>query len=295
MEIEIDSYSGFCYGVVNTIDLAEKLIKEGKPVYCLGEIVHNGEEVERLKSLGVKFIDHEELKNIHNATILIRTHGEPPSTYELIGQNNNLLNDGTCPIVKTLQKRVRQASEEAKEKNGQVVLFGKKTHAEVVGILGQAREKVIVVTELSDLEQIDFSRPVTIFSQTTQPAEGFRNIAEIIKQRMMANFPPEAMPLSVKDTICGHVSKRGLHLAEFSKKYETIIFISGKNSSNGKILFEICKNNNVNTHWISKSEELSRKWFEGISSVGICGATSTPRWQLEEASQKIYQMNEGFL
>ncbi len=290
MYIEIDNHSGFCYGVQNTINLAEKILKDGAPVYCLGEIVHNIAEVNRLTALGVNFITPNELNDIHDSCILIRTHGEPASTFELIKQNNNIYIDGTCPIVSNLQKRTRKASEEMNKVNGQVVLFGKKDHPEVLGISGQPEVNLIVVSEITDLEQIDFSKPVWLFSQTTQSVNDFNNIGETIKKRMAEWFDKDKIPLKITNSVCNHVSKRTVTIAEFVKKFDAIVFISGKNSSNGTVLFEICKKNNSNSYWISKTEEILIDWFINSSSVGICGATSTPGWQLEEASVKIMQM-----
>lgn len=290
MYIEIDNNSGFCYGVVNTIKLAEKILKNGKPVYCIGAIVHNYREVERLKSLGINFIDKEELNEIHDASVLIRTHGEPESTYELIQKTNNIYYDGTCPIVATLQKRVRKAAQEMKKVDGQVVLFGKKNHAEVLAIEGQSLVNLIVVYDIHDLDQLDFSKPLCLFSQTTQSVKDYRNIGESIKQRMSAYFHEDKIPLKITESICNHVSRRAGTIAEFAKRFDTIIFISGHNSSNGNVLFEICKNNNKNSHWISKNEEIDKAWFTQTTSVGICGATSTPRWQLEDASKNIEQL-----
>jgi 4-hydroxy-3-methylbut-2-enyl diphosphate reductase len=290
MYIEIDYNSGFCYGVVNTINLAEKILRDGRPVYCIGAIVHNNREVERLKALGISFIDKEDLHEIHDSSVLIRTHGEPLSTYGLIKKTNNIGYDGTCPIVATLQKRVSKAAGEMNKVNGQVVLFGKKNHAEVKAIAGQSLVNLIVVGDLNDLDQIDYSRPVYLFSQTTQSVKDFRNIGEIIRQRMSIYFQKDNIPLNIKESICKHVTNRAETIKDFAKKFDCLIFISGQNSSNGKVLFEICKNNNKNSHWISKNEDIDKDWFTNSSSAGICGATSTPRWQLEEASKIIEQL-----
>jgi len=288
MYIEIDDTSGFCYGVKNTINLAEKVLKDGfQPVYCIGAIVHNDREVNRLSSTGVKFIDCTELEKIHHSVILIRTHGEPASTFDLIKKNNNLCYDGTCPIVKTLHKKVRKANQLMDQINGQVVLYGKKKHPEVIGIIGQTAVNVIVVEDLTDLEQLDFTRPISLLSQTTQQVEEFYKLGAIVKQRMSQFFKEGEIPLTMINSTCNHVKQRANHLKEFVRKFETIIFISGKNSSNGKILYEVCKENNQQTHWIDNNSELDINWFHFSSTVGICGATSTPRWQLEEASGKI--------
>lgn len=291
MLVEIDNKSGFCYGVVKTIKMAEDALAEGLAVYCLGDIVHNEEEVERLKSKGLLIINREELQDIHNAKILIRAHGEPPATYQTIENNTNFLTDGTCPIVLQLQKKVRTVWEEIKEKQGQVIIYGKEGHAEVKGLVGQTEGHAIVVDNISDLEQIDFSKPVALFAQTTQPPAGYEDIANAIRQNMMTYFQVDNMPLKIVNSICGYVSKRGEHLAEFSKNYEVVIFVSGINSSNGKVLVEICRKNNSNTYLISKPEELNSDWFNNVKSVGICGATSTPQWLMENILQKIKDIN----
>ncbi len=293
MYIEIDKHSGFCYGVMKTIDLIENIRTVDKPLNCLGPIVHNNAEIERLTSLGIKFIDLKDLEEIHDDAIVIRTHGEPASTYELIEKNQNICYDGTCPIVKTLQKKVYHATREMNKVNGQVVLFGDKNHAEVIGIVGQHDVNVIVVEKPSDLDQLNFKKPISLFSQTTKPEDDYHKIGEIIRQRMLTskNEDNKASFLKIYESICNHVSKRAHQLAEFAKKFEIIIFMSGKNSSNGKVLFDVCKNHNVNSHWVSLIEEIDKEWFTYSLSVGICGATSTPRWQLQEALEKIMQLS----
>jgi len=291
MLVEIDNKSGFCYGVVKTIKLAEDELAEGKPLYCLGEIVHNEAEVERLKSKGLTIINHEELQNIHNAKILIRAHGEPPATYQTLENNTNILREGTCPIVLQLQQKVRTSWDEIKEKQGQVIIYGKKGHAEVTGLVGQTEGHAIVVDNIIDLEQIDFSKPVALFAQTTQPADGYEIIAKVIRQKMMLFYSKDNLPLHIVNSICGHVSKRGEHLAEFSKNYEVVIFVSGSKSSNGKVLYEICLKHNPNSYWVSKPEDLNTNWFMNVNSVGVCGATSTPLWLMENVFHKIKDIN----
>ena len=232
MLVEIDSHSGFCYGVTRTIERAEEALKEGRPVYCLGEIVHNEEEVERLKSKGLIIINQDDLKDIDASKILIRAHGEPPATYQEIEKNANLLTDGTCPIVMGLQKKVRDAWNEMKQVNGHIIIYGKKGHAEVIGLAGQTNNEAIIVSHEEELEKIDFSKPVALFAQTTQSPEGFESVIEKIRNKMSGFFPDEDLPLKITDSICGHVSKRGLYLKEFAKKHEVIVFVSGTNSSN---------------------------------------------------------------
>jgi 4-hydroxy-3-methylbut-2-en-1-yl diphosphate reductase len=287
MQIDIDDHSGFCYGVVKTIQLAEEALNEGLPVYCLGEIVHNEEEVERLKSKGLIIIDHEDLKDLSGVQVLIRAHGEPPETYGKITDQSNLLKEGTCPIVLHLQKKVKTAFEEMKMKNGQVVIYGKKNHAEVVGLAGQTGNMAIIISHLEDLDQLDFERPITLLSQTTQSMEGFEIIISAIKKKMLKHFPANEVPLTVTDSICKHVSKRGEYLTTFAKAYDVIIFVCGTNSSNGKILYEICRKNNPKAYWISHAGMVRPEWFLNVRTVGISGATSTPHWLMEEVGEKI--------
>ncbi len=287
MQIEIDDMSGFCYGVVKTIQLAEDALNDGGHVYCLGEIVHNDEEVKRLKSKGLLIIDHDDLKNISNSTILIRAHGEPPETYRQIEDNANPLKEGTCPIVLQLQKKVRAAWEEMKETNGQIVIYGKKGHAEVTGLVGQTNGAAIVVNKTDDLSMIDFSRPVALFAQTTQPMSGYETIGNAIIERMLHFFPTDTLPLKISDSICRHVSNRGDHIKKFAHKYDVVIFVSGTNSSNGKVLYDICLKSNSNSFWVTSAGEVKLEWFEHAASVGICSATSTPRWLMEVVAERI--------
>ena len=287
MFIEIDRNSGFCYGVVNTIGLAEQLLQDGKPVYCLGEIVHNEEEVRRLTSKGLKIINHSDLGEIRNATVLIRAHGEPPKTYQQLEANENTFTDGTCPIVLHLQKKIRTAWAELEPLNGQVVIYGKKDHAEVIGLAGQLEGKAIVVSAIDDIDQIDPSRPVALFSQTTQSMEGYNEISNAIQQKMKNHFHEDSIPLKVTDSVCKHVSKRGENLREFAKKHSVIVFVCGTKSSNGKVLFDICKGINPQSFWVPSAEMVKNEWFENTDSVGICGATSTPVWLMEDVAEKI--------
>lgn len=290
MQIEIDSNSGFCYGVVKTVELAEAALSSGQPVYCLGEIVHNEEEVERLRAKGLTVINHEDLQHIKNATVLVRAHGEPPSTYNQISEGKNMLKEGTCPIVLQLQKKVRDAWAEMQQVNGQIVIYGKKGHAEVVGLCGQTDNKAIVVSSPDDLASVDFTKPVWLFSQTTQPLEGFQTIAALLKDKLSVSFPGQE-PLKVTDSICRHVSKRGEHLKVFAQKFDVVIFVCGTHSSNGKVLFEICKKTNPNAYWVPGAEYVQKEWFVDKKSVGIAGATSTPRWLMEQVALKIEEIS----
>lgn len=293
MQIEVDSGSGFCYGVTKTIQLAEKALNEGKTVYCLGEIVHNEEEVERLKSKGLIVITKDNLKDISDADVLIRAHGEPGSTYHTIKDGSNRLHDGTCPIVLVLQKKVREAWSALKASNGQVIIYGKKGHAEVIGLAGQTNDEALIISHKEEIEKIDFSRPIAIFAQTTQSTEGYTEIIHEIKQGMAKFFPADNLPLQVTDSICKHVSKRGEHLVEFAKTHDVIVFVSGTNSSNGKVLYEVCKKANPNSHWVPSANEVKKEWFSNAQSVGICGATSTPQWLMEKVAEQITEITNN--
>lgn len=291
MRIEIDEKSGFCFGVVKAITTAEELLsasaKGAEAVYSLGDIVHNRIEVNRLKGLGLQTIKHEHLDDLQGQTVLIRAHGEPPSTYEKAQSCGIRLVDATCPVVAKLQQTVRKAGEEMQPVNGQVVLFGKPGHAEVVGLTGQTPHEVIVVENPEDLHRIDFSRPIYLLSQTTQCLRQFSRISEEILER--AEHPEQ---VRVHDTICRQVSNRNPHLFEFAQEHDVIIFVSGRKSSNGKALFEVCLQANPRTHMVEEASELDPTWLrneEGgwVERVGVCGATSTPKWLMEEVAEAI--------
>jgi 4-hydroxy-3-methylbut-2-enyl diphosphate reductase len=290
MLIEIDNDSGFCFGVKKAIELAEKSLEKGEPVYCLGEIVHNKEEVKRLESKGLRIVDHSGLSKISDSMVLVRAHGEPPSTFSNIEKNKNQLYDGTCPIVLGLQKKVRKAWEEVSKEGGKVVIFGKKGHAEVNGLAGQTNNEAIVISNLDDIRHIDLTKPVVLFSQTTMSREDYQEISAKIKQGMQEKLGKADIPFQIHNTICGHVANRGEKLKTFSANYNVIVFVSGLNSSNGKVLYNICKDANVNTYWIADSESIRKEWFDGAQKVGICGATSTPRWLMEEVAVKIKEL-----
>jgi 4-hydroxy-3-methylbut-2-enyl diphosphate reductase len=216
----------------------------------------------------------------------VRAHGEPPSTYERVNKNSNALSEGTCPIVLQLQKKIHVSWMDYKDKQGQIVIYGKKGHAEVIGLAGQTEGQAILVENLLDLDQIDFTKPVILFAQTTQPPDGYQELVDVLRSKMKPFFL-DSVPLHVTNSICGHVSKRGEHLAEFSKNYDVVVFVSGSKSSNGKVLLEICRKNNPNTHWVSGPEDVNFDWFRNADSVGVCGATSTPQWLMESVSHKI--------
>ena len=283
--MEIDEKSGFCFGVVNAIRKAEESVAGGDPVYCLGDIVHNRVEVSRLGALGLQTIGHADLPSLRGGTVLIRAHGEPPSTYSLAKEHQIHLIDATCPVVARLQERVKQAFEAMQAVNGQVVILGKRGHAEVVGLAGQADGQVIIVESVSDLDAVDFSRPIYLLSQTTQSLSLFEEIKDEILRR--ATDPAR---VTILDTICRQVSNRDPHLREFARGYDVIVFVTGKKSSNGKALFRACIESNPRSHAIEDESELQPRWFEGAASVGVCGATSTPKWLMERVAEKVRTM-----
>lgn len=286
MQISIDTYSGFCFGVVYAIEMAESILREEGSLYCLGDIVHNNKEVERLNALGLKIIDHNDLKALKNCKVLIRAHGEPPATYDLALKNSIELLDASCPVVLKLQHQIKAGYEEIKQIRGQVVIFGKKGHAEVVGLLGQTDNKAIVVASIEDLEKIDFNKSIYIYSQTTKSPKAYNNITKEIEKRVNLSIGGDIKYI-FNDTLCRQVSNREPQLKHFSNINDVIIFVSGKKSSNGKMLYQSCKKENRNSYFISDIDELRSDWFLGVDSVGICGATSTPRWLMESVQEAI--------
>lgn len=286
MKITIDTYSGFCFGVVYAIEMAESILKNEGSLYCLGDIVHNNKEVERLNALGLKIIDHNDLHDLKDCKVLIRAHGEPPSTYELALKNNIQLLDASCPVVLKLQHQIKGGYEEIKQIDGQVIIFGKQGHAEVVGLLGQTNNNAIVVASFEDLEKIDFNKSIYIYSQTTKSPKAYQDITLEIEKRVKMSTNTNIKYI-VNDTLCRQVSGREPQLKQFSTLNDVVIFVSGKKSSNGKMLYESCKNENQNSHFISDIDELNPSWFLGVNSVGICGATSTPRWLMESVQKAI--------
>lgn len=284
MRVEIDPNSGFCFGVVNAINKAEDYLKEGESLYCIGDIVHNAHEVERLKKEGLKTIDHDEFEKIHDCKVLLRAHGEPPLTYEIAKKNNIEIIDASCPVVLNLQKRILKAWEEGKKDNVQIVIYGKKGHAEVNGLVGQTNGEAIVLEKLEDANSLDFTRPICLFSQTTKPLSGFELLSSFIKEKTKSS-------IRIFDTVCRKVSNRIPELREFAKSHDLIMFVSGAKSSNGKMLFNICREENKNTIFIQGAEEINLALLEGAEFVGICGATSTPRWVMDEVYEKICKAN----
>ena len=281
MRVEIDEHSGFCFGVVRAINEAEQALQSGS-VASLGDIVHNRMEVQRLEALGLQTISHNDIPSLEGKRMLIRAHGEPPKTYATAKAYGVEIIDATCPVVAALQRKVKKAHEEMSGVGGTVVILGKRGHAEVVGLTGQVEEQAVVVENEDDLQQIDFSHPIYFLSQTTQSVEKFRRLAEIMRKRL-----PNGDMLTADDTICRRVSSREEHLREFARQHDVIIFVCGRKSSNGKVLYNICREANERAYNIEEASELQKEWFEGVESVGICGATSTPKWLMEEIADAI--------
>ena len=288
MKIEIDDKSGFCFGVVRAISEAEQALQQGGTVYSLGDIVHNRMEVQRLEALGLHTITHEEMHSLGGSRLFIRAHGEPPTTYATARTLGIEVIDATCPVVAKLQERVVRAHEEMRPIGGQVVILGKRGHAEVVGLTGQVQDPTLVIENEQDLELIDFTRPIYLLSQTTQSIALFNRLGELIRERA-AN--PES--ITIADTICRQVSGREQHLAEFAARFDVVIFVCGRKSSNGKVLFEVCRGANPHTYNIEEARELLPEWFEGVSSVGICGATSTPKWLMEQVAEQLRAIGDA--
>lgn len=283
MKIEIDPYSGFCFGVITAIEKAEKLLEQGFPLYCLGDLVHNNVEMERLQKKGLRTIQYEEYRQMKDAVVLIRAHGEPPETYEIARNNNITLIDATCPVVLQLQKKIKQTFQANNEI--QIVIFGKQGHAEVNGLVGQTHGNAIVISNTKDLEQLDLSKPIAIFSQTTQSPDKYNEIVSELKKKMEAVGNVEK--LECVNSICRQVSLRDKELKKFAQKHDVIIFVSGKQSSNGKALFEVCQSVNPQSYFISEASEIQFEWFNNASSVGVCGATSTPMWLMKNIAEYI--------
>lgn len=287
MEVTIDKNSGYCFGVEFAIQMAEDEMEDGK-LYCLGDIVHNSMEVKRLNAKGLKIIDREELQEIRDSKVLIRAHGEPPETYELALKNNIELVDASCPVVLKLQNRVKMAYDKMNRVDGQIVIYGKTGHAEVIGLTGQTNNEAIIVMEDSDLDKIDFTRPVTLFSQTTKSTKGFYHIRELIQERIRAEKGElEELDFSANDSICRQVSNREPQLQRFANEQDVIVFVSGKKSSNGKALYGVCKQQNERSYFVENEREVDLSWFREGDRVGICGATSTPMWLMENVATYI--------
>jgi len=279
LQIEIDNGSGFCFGVTTAIQKAEEELAKGETLYCLGDIVHNGMECERLRSMGLVTIDHDQMRQLHDVKVLLRAHGEPPETYELARRNNIEIIDATCPVVLQLQKRIKKQFEAG---DGQIVIFGKKGHAEVLGLVGQTQSKAIVIEDFDEVTKLDFTRDIYLYSQTTKSLDEFHRIIEYIQGHMAAGATFKSF-----DTICRSVANRMPNISQFATRHDLILFVCGRKSSNGKVLFNECKRVNPNTHLIEGPEEIAPTWLDGIQTVGICGATSTPKWLMEQCRDAI--------
>ncbi len=296
MKVTIDPQSGFCFGVVYAIEKAEEELDNSGSLYCLGDIVHNNKEVERLSSKGLVIIDHEKLKELRDCKVLIRAHGEPPETYQIALQNNIELIDASCPVVLKLQNRVRTSFDKADE-NGQIVIYGEPGHAEVNGLVGQTMGKAIIVKNEADLEKVDFTQPVYLFSQTTKSSSGFLEMKKLIESKANRAMESEITDefLVTNDTICRQVSNREPQLRKFSQSHDVILFVSGKKSSNGKALFDVCKSVNPETYFVSDETEIEANWLKNKESIGICGATSTPLWLMEKVQDFVNNLQVGSL
>ena len=296
MQVTIDKNSGYCFGVEFAIKMAEDEMENEETLYCLGDIVHNDMEVKRLSEKGLVVIDREQLHELSNCKVLIRAHGEPPETYKLAIENNIELIDASCPVVLKLQHRVKNAFDKMEHENGQIVIYGKKGHAEVIGLTGQTLEKAIVVTQDSDLDQLDFTRPITLFSQTTKSTKGFYALSEKIENRIKATKGElKEVDFNSNDSICRQVSNREPQLQRFAQENDVILFVSGKKSSNGKALYQVCLSENPRSYFIENEEEIEEEWFKQAERIGICGATSTPMWLMEQVKAYVNGVSQGIL
>ena len=283
MEIEIDNGSGFCFGVTTAIRKAEEELEQGSTLYCLGDIVHNGMACERLKGLGLVTINHEDMLELHDVKVLLRAHGEPPETYELAHRNHIEIIDATCPVVLQLQKRIKKQYDESR--TSQIVIFGKRGHAEVLGLVGQTQSNAIVIENFDEVKRLDFTRDIYLYSQTTKSLDEYHRIIDYIQ----SHISPGATFKSF-DTICRSVANRMPNISQFAARHDLILFVCGRKSSNGKVLYNECLRVNPNTHLVEDAHEIEPSWLDGIQSVGICGATSTPRWLMEQCRDAIQQL-----
>lgn len=283
--IEIDSESGFCFGVTTAIKKAEEELAKGTPLYCLGDIVHNGQECERLKKLGLITINHEEYAKLKNVKVLLRAHGEPPETYRIAAENNIEIIDATCPVVLRLQKRIKQEyTSKESEKEKQIVIYGKNGHAEVLGLVGQTNGEAIVIEKIEEVDKIDLNKDVRLYSQTTKSLDEFWSIVSYIEQNIS-----KSATFQYFDTICRQVANRMPNIRKFAASHDVILFVCGQKSSNGKILFHECKEINPNTYQVDKPEDIDMEWFRDAKSIGICGATSTPKWLMDKCKNVILE------
>ena len=275
LDVHIDQYSGFCFGVVYAIEMAEEILEEEGHLYCLGDIVHNDEEVKRLTKKGLIIIDHEALQKLKGEKVLIRAHGEPPATYELAIKNNLTLVDASCPVVLKLQNRIKNSY----DKKENIYIYGKHGHAEVIGLLGQTKNKAVVFQDIEELDLPNLPKNITLYSQTTKSTDKFYEINKVLTD--------SGITINTNDTICRQVSNRDKELRVFAAQYDHIVFVSGTKSSNGKVLFNVCKEKNPQTYFVSCPEEVDPNWFEAGQSMGICGATSTPMWLMQKVEETI--------
>jgi len=282
ISIEIDSGSGFCFGVTTAIKKAEEELAAGKTLYCLGDIVHNSMEVERLHKHGLVTIDHEQLKQLHDVKVLLRAHGEPPETYEIARKNHIEIIDATCPVVLALQRRIKRQHEAAPQE--QIVIFGKNGHAEVLGLVGQTHSDAIVIEKFDDVKKLDFTRDIFLYSQTTKSLDEFHRIIDYIQAHIAGGATFKSF-----DTICRQVANRMPNIASFASRHDVVLFVSGKKSSNGKVLFNECKSVNPNSYQIESADDIRPEWLKDKQTVGICGATSTPKWLMDECRERIMQ------
>lgn len=282
IKVEIDEGSGFCFGVVTAIHKAEEELAKGETLYCLGDIVHNSREVERLKTMGLISINRDDFRLLRNAKVLLRAHGEPPETYQIARENNIEIIDATCPVVLRLQKRIKQEFLQDNGEEKQVVIYGKNGHAEVLGLVGQTSGQAIVIEKLEEARKLDFSKSIRLYSQTTKSLDEFWEIVDYIKEHISLEVSFEYY-----DTICRQVANRMPKLREFAASHSLIFFVSGKKSSNGKMLFEECLKVNSNSHLIDNENEIDNSLLKGVQSIGVCGATSTPKWLMEKIFRSI--------
>ena len=288
MTVEIDNDSGFCFGVLSAIGKAEEELRRSRELYCLGDIVHNGIECERLQGLGLKTINHEQFSNLQRAKVLLRAHGEPPSTYQTARDNGITLIDATCPVVLKLQQRIHRQYQELDRETGQIVIFGQKGHAEVLGLVGQTDGTAIVIESADEIDRIDFKKDIFLYSQTTKSASSYNQLIEKIAERV-----PDGRRFVHNNTVCGQVSHRRENIREFASRHDVILFVSGRKSSNGKVLFNECLNVNPKSYMIEGKEDIDFSLLDGARSVGICGATSTPKWLMEECRDEIMKKDKS--
>jgi 4-hydroxy-3-methylbut-2-enyl diphosphate reductase len=290
MTVSIDEYSGFCFGVTAAIEAAERELQAGQ-LFCLGDIVHNGQEVERLDKLGLVTIDYDDLRTLHNVRVLLRAHGEPPSTYRIARQNNIEIIDASCPVVLKLQKRIRETYLAHMDEDAQIVIFGQKGHAEVIGLEGQTNNTAIVVESVKDLDALDYTKSIYLFSQTTKSVEGFGEIVGAIESKRLENAThSREVVFEYHDTICRNVANRVKRLQDFARSNDVVIFVGGKKSSNAKVLYNHCLEVNSSTVFVSSVDDLTDEMVRdchSVERVGICGATSTPKWLMERIKLKI--------